>query len=35
VEHEVHVLEDADVIDVFTPVREDWVGGTDSYFPRT
>jgi len=34
VEHEVHVLEDTDVIDVFTPVREDWVNGTDTYFKR-
>ena len=34
VDHEVHVLEDADVIDVFTPVRRDWIDGTDTYFRR-
>ncbi|HEY7056821.1 MAG TPA: cupin domain-containing protein [Vicinamibacterales bacterium] len=32
--HEVHVLEDALVIDVFTPVRRDWIDGTDTYFHR-
>jgi quercetin dioxygenase-like cupin family protein len=32
VEHEVHVLEDALVIDVFSPVRQDWIEKTDSYF---
>jgi quercetin dioxygenase-like cupin family protein len=32
--HEVRVLEDALVVDVFSPVREDWVRGTDSYFQR-
>jgi quercetin dioxygenase-like cupin family protein len=35
VEHEVHVLEDALVIDVFTPIRADWINGTDTYFTRT
>ena len=34
VEHEVHVLEDTDVIDVFAPVRQDWIDGTDTYFKR-
>ena len=34
VPHEVRVVEDALVIDVFCPVREDWVKGTDSYFQR-
>src|SRR5690349_3650040 len=29
VEHEVHVLEDAAVIDVFSPVRRDWIDKTD------
>jgi quercetin dioxygenase-like cupin family protein len=33
-EHEVEVLEDALVIDVFTPVRSDWIDGTDTYFRR-
>jgi quercetin dioxygenase-like cupin family protein len=31
VPHEVTVLEDALVIDVFSPVREDWVRGDDAY----
>ena len=34
-EHEVHVLEDALVIDVFSPVRQDWIDGTDDYFRRS
>ena len=32
VPHEVHVIEDTLVIDVFSPVREDWRDGTDTYF---
>jgi quercetin dioxygenase-like cupin family protein len=32
VEHEVQVIEDAVVIDVFSPVRQDWVDKTDTYF---
>jgi quercetin dioxygenase-like cupin family protein len=32
--HEVEVLEDSVVIDVFSPVRQDWIDGTDSYFRR-
>jgi len=31
-EHEVHVLEDALVIDVFCPLRQDWIDKTDDYF---
>jgi quercetin dioxygenase-like cupin family protein len=31
-EHRVDVLEDAVVIDVFCPVRQDWVTKTDHYF---
>jgi len=31
-EHEVHVLEDALVIDVFSPLRQDWIDKTDNYF---
>jgi len=31
-EHEVEVLEDTVVIDVFSPVRQDWIDGTDTYF---
>jgi quercetin dioxygenase-like cupin family protein len=34
VEHEVTVLEDASVIDVFSPVRQDWIDKTDDYFRR-
>ncbi|MGE5244082.1 MAG: cupin domain-containing protein [Betaproteobacteria bacterium] len=30
--HEVEVLEDAFVIDVFSPVRQDWIDRTDTYF---
>jgi unsaturated pyranuronate lyase len=30
--HEVHVLEDALVIDVFSPIRQDWIDKTDNYF---
>jgi quercetin dioxygenase-like cupin family protein len=32
VAHEVHVLEDTVVMDVFSPVRQDWLAGTDTYF---
>ena len=31
-EHEVRVLEDAFAIDVFSPVRQDWIDRTDDYF---
>jgi quercetin dioxygenase-like cupin family protein len=31
-EHRVEVLEDTEVIDVFSPVRQDWIDGTDTYF---
>ena len=34
VEHQVDVLEDALVIDVFSPVRQDWLMKTDDYFTR-
>ena|SRR5437660_903379 len=34
VEHGVTVLEDAVVIDVFSPVRQDWIDKTDDYFRR-
>lgn len=33
-EHSVEVLEDASAIDVFSPVRQDWVDKTDDYFRR-
>ncbi len=32
--HEVEVLEDASVMDVFSPVRQDWIDKTDDYFRR-
>ena len=32
VEHEVAVLEDTVVIDVFSPIRQDWIDKTDDYF---
>ncbi len=31
VPHEVEALEDSLVLDVFSPVREDWVRGDDAY----
>ena len=34
VPHEVEVVEDALVVDVFSPVRQDWIDKTDSYFGR-
>jgi quercetin dioxygenase-like cupin family protein len=33
-EHGVRVEEDAEVIDVFCPVRQDWIDGTDTYFKK-
>jgi quercetin dioxygenase-like cupin family protein len=32
VEHEVEVVDEAVVIDVFSPVRRDWMEKTDDYF---
>jgi quercetin dioxygenase-like cupin family protein len=32
VAHEVAVLEDTVVIDIFSPVRQDWIDKTDDYF---
>ena len=34
VAHEVEVLEDTLVMDVFSPIRQDWIDKTDSYFKR-
>lgn len=31
-EHSVEVLEDTEIVDMFSPVRQDWVDGTDTYF---
>ena len=33
-QHEVEALSDAVALDVFSPVREDWVRGDDSYLRR-
>ena len=30
--HEAHALEDTLDLDIFTPIRQDWLDGTDSYF---
>jgi quercetin dioxygenase-like cupin family protein len=34
VPHEVEALEDTVVLDVFSPVREDWLRGDDAYLRR-
>jgi quercetin dioxygenase-like cupin family protein len=34
-EHEVEVVEDTIVIDVFSPVRQDWIEKRDDYFRAT
>jgi len=34
VPHGVGVLEDTIVVDVFSPVRQDWIDKTDTYFQR-
>jgi quercetin dioxygenase-like cupin family protein len=34
VAHEVEVLEDTLAVDVFSPVRQDWIDKTDAYFKR-
>ena|SRR5262245_25746423 len=35
VPHEVEALEDSVVLDVFSPVREDWLRGEDAYLRDT
>jgi quercetin dioxygenase-like cupin family protein len=35
VPHEVEVVEDTLVMDVFSPIRQDWLDKTDSYFGRS
>ena len=35
VPHEVEALEDSIVLDVFSPVREDWLRGDDAYLRST
>lgn len=32
IDHAVDVIEDAVVIDIFSPVRQDWIAKTDDYF---
>jgi quercetin dioxygenase-like cupin family protein len=32
--HSVEVLEDAVAMDIFSPVRQDWIDKTDTYFAR-
>ena len=32
--HEVEALEDTLVVDVFSPIRQDWIDKTDTYFKR-
>jgi quercetin dioxygenase-like cupin family protein len=34
VPHEVEALEDSVLLDVFSPVREDWLRGEDAYLRR-
>jgi quercetin dioxygenase-like cupin family protein len=34
VPHEAHALEDTLDVDVFSPPRQDWLDGTDSYFHK-
>jgi quercetin dioxygenase-like cupin family protein len=35
VPHEARALEDTLDVDIFSPPRQDWLDGTDSYFQRT
>ncbi len=32
--HGVDVVEESEAIDVFNPVRQDWIDGTDAYFQK-
>ena len=34
VEHQAEALEDTFELDVFSPIRQDWLDGTDTYFHR-
>jgi hypothetical protein len=34
VPHGVEALEDTDVLDTFTPVRQDWLNGDDAYLRK-
>jgi hypothetical protein len=33
--HKAEALERTVDVDIFTPPRQDWIDGTDSYFQRT
>jgi quercetin dioxygenase-like cupin family protein len=35
VPHEARALEDTLDVDIFSPPRQDWLNGTDSYFQKT
>ena len=35
VEHQAEALDDTFELDVFSPIRQDWLDGTDTYFHRT
>jgi quercetin dioxygenase-like cupin family protein len=34
VEHQVEALDDTLTLDLFSPIRHDWLNGTDDYFRR-
>jgi quercetin dioxygenase-like cupin family protein len=34
VEHQVEALDDTLTLDIFSPIRQDWLDGTDTYFHR-
>jgi quercetin dioxygenase-like cupin family protein len=34
VEHQVEALDDTLTLDIFSPIRQDWLDGTDDYFRR-
>ena len=34
IEHQVAALDDTLTLDIFSPIRQDWLNGTDDYFRR-
>ena len=34
IEHQVEALDDTLTLDIFSPIRQDWLNGTDDYFRR-
>lgn len=32
--HQMEALEDSEVLDIFSPIRQDWIDKTDTYLPR-